>query len=78
MSLNYSDRYSAKEGGKGGKIKGAKEWQGMAEKCARTDKSDTETEAGGDAGISQSQYNKGHMTSIYLMDSEGGGLLWTL
>ena len=40
---------------------------------ARTDKSDTEmdTEAGGDAGTSQSHswQKKGHMTNIYLTDS---------
>ena len=36
----------------------------------RTDKSDTETEAGGEAGISQSPYKKEHMTDIYLTDSD--------
>ena len=36
------------------------------------DKSDTETEAGGEAGISQShlRYKKGHMTSMYRTDSD--------
>ena len=33
-----------------------------------THKSDTETEAGGEPGTSQSQYTKGHMTNIYLTD----------
>ena len=30
----------------------------------------TQTEAGEDAGTSQSQYKKGHMTNIYLTDSD--------
>ena len=46
----------------------------MAEKCARTDKSDTEmdTAGEGEACISQlhSTHKKGHMTNIYLTDSE--------
>ena len=44
----------------------------MAEKCVMTDKSDTEIEAGGEAGTSQSQsrYEKVHMTNIYLTDSD--------
>ena len=33
-------------------------------------KKDTETEAGGEVGGSQSQYKKGHMTNIYLTDSD--------
>ena len=70
------------EGGEGGKTKGGRgkqtegrggqegatpspEWQ---KKHARRDKSDTETEAGGEAGTSQSQCKKGHMTNIYLID----------
>ena len=46
---------------------------GSGGKCARTDRSDTETEAGGEAGTSQllhSRYKKGHMTSIYQTDSD--------
>ena len=44
----------------------------MAEKYARTDKSDTETEAGGEPGTlqSQSRYKKRHMTKMYLKDSD--------
>ena len=48
--------------------------EGMAEKHPRTDKSDTEmdTEGGGEAGTSQSQsrHKKGHITNIYLTDSD--------
>ena len=44
--------------------------EGVAEMCARTDKSDTEmdTEAGGEACTSQSHYRhkKGHVANIYL------------
>ena len=47
----------------------------MAEKHANTAKSDTETEAGGEAETSQSQYKKGHMTNIYLMDSDGEAIV---
>ena len=37
----------------------------------RTEISDTETEAaGGEAGPSQSHYKKGHMTNVYLTDSD--------
>ena len=44
--------------------------EGVAEKHARTDKSDTE--AGGEAVTSQlhSRHKKGHMTNIYLTDSD--------
>ena len=46
----------------------------MAEKQARTDRSNTEmdTEAAGEAGTSQSQsrHKKEHMINIYLMDSD--------
>ena len=48
----------------------------MAEKHARTDKSDTEmdtcTEGGGELGTSQSdlRHKKKHMTNILLMDSD--------
>ena len=43
--------------------------EGVAEKRPRTEKSDTETEAvGGEVGLSQSRYKKGHMTNIYLTD----------
>ena len=46
----------------------------MAEKHARTDRSDTEmdTEAEEEMGTSQSQLRqkKGHMTNIYLTDSD--------
>ena len=46
--------------------------EGVAEKCARTDRSDTEmgTEGGGETGTSQShpRHKKGHMRNIYLMD----------
>ena len=37
--------------------------EGIAEKRLRTERSDTETEAGGEAGPSESQYKKGHMTT---------------
>ena len=40
--------------------------EGVVEKRARTDKSDTETEAGGETGASH--YKKGRMTNIYLMN----------
>ena len=41
--------------------------EGHLEKPPRTERNDTETEAaGGEAGTSQSQYKKGHMTNIYL------------
>ena len=48
----------------------------VAEKHARTEKSDTEmdtcTEFGGEVSTSQShsRHKKGHMTNIYLMDSK--------
>ena len=35
-----------------------------------SEKSDTDTEAGEEAGTSQLQYKKGHMTNIYLNDSD--------
>ena len=42
----------------------------------RREGSDTETEAaGGEAGTSQSRYKKGHMTNIYLTDSDKEALL---
>ena len=48
--------------------------EGVAEKHARTDKRDTEmdTETGGEGGTSQShsRHKKGHMTKIYLKDSD--------
>ena len=45
--------------------------KGVAEKRHRIEKSDTETEAvGGEAVPSQSQYRKGHMSNIYLTDSD--------
>ena len=45
--------------------------EGVAEKRPRTKKSDTETEAvGGEAGPSLPQCKKGHMTNIYLTDSD--------
>ena len=48
--------------------------EGVAEKHARTDRSDTEMdiEGGGQVSISQSQFRhkKGHMTNIYLTDSD--------
>ena len=50
--------------------------EGVSEKHARTDKSGIEmdmcTEAGGEAGTSQShsRHKKGRMTNIYLMDSD--------
>ena len=48
--------------------------KGVTEKCARIDRSDREmdTESGGEAGISQShsRHKKGHMTNIYLTDSD--------
>ena len=47
----------------------ATEWQ----ESDQTNKSDTETGDGGEAGTLQSTYSsykKGHMTNIYLTDSE--------
>ena len=43
----------------------------MAEKHTITDKSDTETDTGGEASISQShsRYNKGHVTNTYLEEA---------
>ena len=38
--------------------------EGVAEKRPRSEKSDTETEAGGEAGTSQSRYKIGHITNI--------------
>ena len=40
--------------------------EGVAEKRARTQKNETETEAGRQEGPSQSQFKYGHMTNIYL------------
>ena len=42
----------------------------VAEKRPRTEKSDTQKEAGGEVGASQSCYKKGNMTNIYLTDSD--------
>ena len=42
--------------------------EAVAEKRPRTEKSDTETEAVGETGTSQSQYKKGHITNIFLTD----------
>ena len=46
--------------------------EGVAEMCARTDRSDTEmdTYGGGEAGTSHSRRKKGHMMNIYLTDSD--------
>ena len=48
--------------------------EGMAEKCPSTSKSHTEmdTESGGEAAMCQShsRHKKGHMTNIYLTDSD--------
>ena len=48
--------------------------EGLAKKHARTDRNDTEmdTEGEGEAGTSQSnsRHKKGHMTNIYLIDSD--------
>ena len=45
--------------------------EGHPEKRPRRERSDTETEAaGGKAGTSQSRYEKGHMTNVYLTDSD--------
>ena len=44
--------------------------EGVAGKRPRNERSGTETEAGGEAGPSQSQCKKGHMTNIYLTDEE--------
>ena len=45
--------------------------EGHPEKRPRRERSDAETEAaGGEAGMSQSRYKKGHMTNIYLADSD--------
>ena len=44
---------------------------GQPEKWPRTERSETETEAaGGEVGPSQLCYKKGHMTNIYLTDSD--------
>ena len=48
--------------------------EGVAKKCARTGRSDTEvdTEAGGEVGILQllSRHKNGHVMNIYLTDSD--------
>ena len=45
--------------------------EGQPEKRPRTERSDTETEAArGEVGPSQSHCKKGHMTNIYLTDSD--------
>ena len=48
--------------------------EGVVKKHPRTDRSDTEMdpEGGGQLGTSQlqSRHKKGHMTNIYLMDSD--------
>ena len=44
--------------------------EGVAEKRPRTDRSNTETEAGGEVAPSQSGCKKEHMTSIYLTTSD--------
>ena len=48
--------------------------KGETEKCARTERSEIEmdTEGGREASTTQSQFRhkKGHMTSIYLTDSD--------
>ena len=45
--------------------------EGQPEKRPRTERSDTEREAaGGEAGPSQSHCKKGHMTNLYLTDSD--------
>ena len=50
--------------------------EGHPEKRPRTERSDTETEAaGGEAGPSQSHYKKGHMTNVYLTDSDEEGIV---
>ena len=52
----------------------------VAEKRPRTERSDCEmdTEAGEKAGISRSQskYKKGHMTNIYLTDSDEEAIVY--
>ena len=49
----------------------------MAEKRPRTEKSEMDTEGGGEAGTSQSQskHMKGHMANIYLTDSDEGAII---
>ena len=51
----------------------------MARKRPRTERSDSEmdTEAGGEAGTSQSQsrHKKGHMTNIYFTDLDGEAIV---
>ena len=42
---------------------------------ARMVETHTETEAGGEAGTSQSRYKKGHMINIYLTDSDEEALV---
>ena len=45
--------------------------EGQPEKRPRTERSDTETEAaGGKAGTSHSCYKKGHMTNVFITDSD--------
>ena len=88
--MGHGDRYTVEEGAEGGKGKkeeGKKQQEEarrkettrsaverVAEKSARTDRSDTEidTEAGGEVTTSQShsRHKKGHMTNIYLTDSD--------
>ena len=49
--------------------------EGNAEKRAKTERSDKETEAAVEAGPSQSRYKKGHITNICLTDSDVIGTL---
>ena len=58
------------EGGGGQEREGKNQGGGGVEKSPRTERSDTETEAGGEAGTSQSCYKKVHMTNIYLTVSD--------
>ena len=44
--------------------------EGHPEKRPRTERSGTETEAAREVGSSQSRYKIGHMTNVYLTDSD--------
>ena len=71
-----------REGGRGTETEGGTKREetthsaeeGLAKKCGQTDRRDTEMdrECGGEPGISQlhSRHKKGHITNIYLMDSD--------
>ena len=66
-----TEREGEKEGG-GGKMEETHyQEEGVAENRTRTEKSETETEAGGEVGTSsQTCYKKGQMANIYFTNSD--------